>query len=106
MARHDGQLCIYCSFLLACSNRHYYNFTYATGFHCRICKTFTEQAHAGSADAIKQIGEENFERNLMALQSTNGPERALVYFLQSLWIGFFISIIISIVLRKQPKQEL
>jgi len=69
-------------------------------FITEYVKLFTEQAHAGSADAIKQMGEENFERNLLALQSTNGPERALVYFLQSLWIGFFISIIISIVLRK------
>jgi hypothetical protein len=72
-------------------------------FIAEYVRLFTEQAQADSKEAILQIGKENFERNLQALQTTNGPERALVYFLQSLWIGFFISIIISIILRKQPK---
>jgi Protein of unknown function (DUF4199) len=72
-------------------------------FIAEYVRLFTEQAHAGAAEAVQQMGEENFERNLQALQATNGYERALVYSLQSVWIGFFISIIISILLRKQPK---
>jgi hypothetical protein len=72
-------------------------------FIAEYVRLFTEQAHAGAAEAIQQMGEENFERNLQALQATNGSERALVYFLQSIWISFFISIVISIILRRQPK---
>lgn len=65
---------------------------------------FIEQARATEAEVIPHMGKENFERNLEAIRATNGPERAFVYFIQSIWIGFFISIIVTIILRKQPKQ--
>jgi hypothetical protein len=65
---------------------------------------FLEQAEAGKAEVIQQMGKENFERNLAAIRATNGPERAFVYVIQNVWIGLFISIIISVILRKQPKQ--
>jgi hypothetical protein len=65
---------------------------------------FLEQAEAGKAEVIKQMGKENFERNLAAIRATNGLERAFVYVIQNVWIGLFISIIISVILRKQPKQ--
>ncbi|MCZ8023471.1 MAG: DUF4199 domain-containing protein [Cyclobacteriaceae bacterium] len=65
---------------------------------------FLQQAEAGKAEVIQQMGKENFERNLEAIRATNGPERAFVYVIQNVWIGLFISIIISVILRKQPKQ--
>lgn len=66
-------------------------------------RLFIEQATQGKDEMIKQMGAENFERNLEAIRATNAPERALVYVIQSAWIGLFISIIISIILRKLPK---
>jgi len=65
---------------------------------------FLQQAEEGKAEVIQQMGKENFERNLEAIRATNGAERAFVYVIQNIWIGLFISIIISIILRKQPKQ--
>jgi hypothetical protein len=64
---------------------------------------FTEQAQAGAAEVVEQMGKENFERNLEAIRATNGFERAFVYFVQSIWISLFVSIIVSVLLRKQPK---
>lgn len=40
---------------------------------------------------------------IKGLPSTNGKQLATQHFAQSLLIGFFISIILSVVLRKQPK---
>jgi hypothetical protein len=63
-------------------------------------RLFIEQAQAGSAEVINQMGKENFDRNLQAIQATNGYERAFVYFIQSIWISLFVSIIVSVLLRK------
>lgn len=56
-------------------------------------------------DDIKRIGKENFERNLSELQTTNIAQMASLYLVQSFAIGLFVSIILSVILRKQPKPE-
>ena len=54
-------------------------------------------------EIIDRIGKEVYERNLEMLPATNAFDLASLYFTQSLIIGFFISIILSVILRRQPK---
>ena len=67
-------------------------------------RLFIEQARTIPVEDIERVGKDNFERNLEEVSRTNGFGMAKLYFRQSLLIGFFISIIITIILRKQPKQ--
>lgn len=52
---------------------------------------------------IDQLGKDVYERNLSALPATNGGTLAFDYFIKSLMISFFVSLIISVILRRQPK---
>jgi hypothetical protein len=54
-------------------------------------------------DIIEKVGKEVYDRNLQTLPSTNGFKLASLYLTQSFIIGIFISIILSVVLRRQPK---
>jgi hypothetical protein len=72
-------------------------------FVTEFVRLFTEQAKAIPAEELERVGKVDFERNLLELSNTNGYQLALLHGKQSLIIGFFISIIITIVLRKQPK---
>jgi hypothetical protein len=64
---------------------------------------FTEQARQLPPEVIEKIGREAFERNLATLPATSPFDLALLYFWQCFIIGFFISIIISVILRRQPQ---
>jgi Protein of unknown function (DUF4199) len=57
------------------------------------------------AEVITRIGKNAHESNLTALAATNGYTLAKHYFWQSFVISFFISIIISVILRRQPKNN-
>jgi hypothetical protein len=59
-------------------------------------KTFSEED-------IKAIGKDVFERNLSLLPATHSRMLAISYLGQGLLIGMFVSIIVSVILRKQPK---
>jgi Protein of unknown function (DUF4199) len=54
---------------------------------------------------IKQIGQAEYDRGIATLQSARGIDLAVLYAGQSLLISFFVSIIISVILRRQPKHE-
>jgi hypothetical protein len=54
-------------------------------------------------EEIERIGKEGFERNFEQLPSTNAKQLAAIYFTQSMVFGLFVSIILSVILRKQPK---
>jgi hypothetical protein len=54
-------------------------------------------------DIISRIGKDVYQRNLEILPSTNGFDLATLYFTQSFMIGVFVSIILSVILRSQPK---
>jgi len=51
---------------------------------------------------IDRIGKEIYERNLKALPATNIFDLTQTYFAQGMIIGFFVSIILSVILRRQP----
>jgi len=54
-------------------------------------------------EIVERIGKADYERSVKALPATRGIDLALLYFWQSFAISFFISIIISVILRRQPK---
>ena len=65
----------------------------------------TDYLKSFSEEDINRIGKDVFESNLKALPATDGKQIAGKYFFQSVMIGFFVSIILSVILRKQPKQD-
>ncbi len=66
-------------------------------------KEAMEMAKAMPKEVIDQIGKDVYERNLLDLPATNAFGLSFKYFGQSLILGTFISIILSVVLRRQPK---
>ncbi len=66
-------------------------------------KSMTEYLKTFPKEDIERIGKDAYERNLETLPSTNGKQIAASYFIQSMVIGFFVTIILSVTLRKQPK---
>jgi hypothetical protein len=65
----------------------------------------TDYLKGFSEEDINRIGKDVFDSNLNALPATDGKQIAGKYFFQSIMIGFFVSIILSVILRKQPKQD-
>jgi hypothetical protein len=47
-----------------------------------------------------RIGKETYERNLAELPATNITTLVITHFAQGMMIGFFISLILSVILRK------
>lgn len=74
-----------------------------SGFITEFVSLFIEQARTIPTEDIERLGKDNFERNLEEVSHTNAFGMSKLYFRQSLLIGFFISIIVTIILRKQPK---
>lgn len=74
-----------------------------TGFVQTYIVQLTERLSQLPAETIEQIGKEEVDRNLNAIQATTIGDMATTYFVQSFIISFFISIILSVVLRRQPK---
>lgn len=64
---------------------------------------FTEQARTFPPEVIEEIGRDEFEKSLQQLQSATIRDLGLSYFVQSGIIGFFVGIILSVILRRQPK---
>jgi len=64
---------------------------------------YTDQVKNFPKEVVDGIGKENIDRNLEALKSTNSYELAKNYFSQSYFLSFFLTIILSVILRKQPK---
>jgi len=56
-----------------------------------------------SQEDIERVGKEIYERNLAALPSTNISKLTVTYFFHGMVIGFFVNVILSVILRRQPK---
>lgn len=61
-----------------------------------------ERLNALTPEEVERVGKEVIQRNLDALPATNIFELPMLYIVQSFGIGLFISIILSVILRKQP----
>ncbi len=66
---------------------------------------FTKQILSLPPETVQQIGKEVIERNLKALPATSLSNLASLYAWQTFQIGLFISVIISVILRRQPKPQ-
>jgi hypothetical protein len=62
-----------------------------------------EQLRLLPPQVIESIGKDVYNRNLELLPATNVADLAFLYFWQSFMISLFISIILSVILRRQPK---
>lgn len=76
---------------------------FETNFIPEYVRLMTEYLKSAPEDEVARIGKETIERNLQALPSTNMGQIATLYLVQSFGIGLFVSIIMSVILRKQPK---
>ncbi len=54
-------------------------------------------------EIVAQIGKGVYQRNLEILPTTTLGDMMMLYAMQSFIIGLFISIILSVILRRQPK---
>lgn len=72
-------------------------------FLSQYVQLFREQVATFPADVVEKIGKENLERNLKAIADTHAFDLATLYAWQSLLISFFVSIILTVILRRQPK---
>jgi len=54
-------------------------------------------------ELLKSIGLEVYNANLAKLPSTTGYDLSVDYFFKTLIVGLFFTIIISVILRRQPK---
>ena len=61
------------------------------------------QVKAFPEEEIERIGRDVYEAGITALKEANAYFLATRYLSQSFIISFFISIIISVILRRQPK---
>jgi len=66
---------------------------------------FGEQIRNFPPEEVERIGKDVIERNLKALSSTTIGDLAKLYARQTFQIGLFISIIISLILRRSPKPQ-
>jgi hypothetical protein len=62
----------------------------------------TNQLKSLPKESIDQIGHDVFDKSLKSLPNTTPLDLSMLYFVQCLQIGLFISIILSVILRRQP----
>ncbi len=65
----------------------------------------TEQLETNRLDLEERVGKEALDLQLAKLPSTTILDLALDYLLKSMFIGIFLTIIISVILRRQPKNQ-
>lgn len=66
-------------------------------------RLFREQAAAFPPDVVEKIGKETMDRNLRAIAATKPADLAVLYAWQSGLISLFVSVVIAVILRRQPK---
>lgn len=76
--------------------------TVEPGFVQRFVTQAIEQTKAFSAEDIDRIGRGTYEQTIQELEKADRYFMASRYFFQSFILSFFISLIISVVLRRQP----
>jgi len=79
--------------------------TLETDFVPSYVKQMTAYLQNFPQEDIDRIGKEVYESNLKSLPTTNMAQLASLYLAQSFVIGLFVSIIMSVILRKQPNQN-
>ena len=70
------------------------------GFVLDYVEKMTQHLNSFPQEDIDRIGKEVFERNLRDLPATNISQLVQTHFGQGMVIGFFISVILSVILRR------
>lgn len=79
-------------------------FTFADqGFLSQFIEISTTQLVENKDQFIQSIGPEAYNANLAKLPSTTGFDLSADYFFKTIIVGLFFTIIISVILRRQPK---
>jgi hypothetical protein len=76
---------------------------FVPGFVANYISLITEQMNSIEPEVIEQLGRSAFEQQLKQIPSTTGSSLAFDYVAKTFIISFFISIILSVILRRQPK---
>ena len=79
-----------------------FGFWVETGFVSNFIQSSMDQIESAREKIQNAIGEEELTKVLEILPSTTLYDLALDYFLKSLPYGLFLTIIISLILRKKP----
>lgn len=74
--------------------------TYEPEFVNSYIREMTLYLKTFAPEDIERIGKDIYERNLNDLPATNISKLVITHFAQGMMIGFFVSIILSVVLRK------
>ena len=69
-------------------------------FMTSYVKGMTEYLKTFPPEEVERIGKDIYERNLADLPSTNISTLVQTHFVQGIIIGFFISVILSVILRR------
>lgn len=77
--------------------------TVDNGFVTTFIAQATEQTKSFSAEDIARIGQETFDQSLAELQKADKQFMATRYFFQTFIISFFVSIILTVILRRTPQ---
>jgi hypothetical protein len=72
-------------------------------FLTQFIQISTDQLVQNKEEFIKSIGIEAYNYNLAKLPSTNGFDLSVDYFIKTILLGLFFTIIISLFLKRQPK---
>jgi ABC-type antimicrobial peptide transport system permease subunit len=76
-----------------------------TGFLPSYIQKLQQQMILYKTEIITSVGQEAYHQQLAKLPFTSAGDLAADYFLKSMIIGLFLTILISVLLRKQPKTE-
>jgi hypothetical protein len=77
--------------------------TIENSFVTEFIRQSTEKLTVAKDVLIERIGKDAYESNLRNLPATNPWDLAIHYYLQCFVIGTFIGILLSVILRRQPK---
>jgi hypothetical protein len=73
------------------------------GFVREYVELATNQLNTYPKETIEQIGRARYEEGLTELKATTPAVMAKLYFRNGILIGFFIGMILSVILRRQPQ---
>ena len=91
------------TFALLCSSLIFAYTRWNPEFVTSFIQQGLQQARDIPKANIDQLGKDKYQELLASIPKTNGYLLARQYFFQSFIISLFLSIIISVVLRRQPK---
>lgn len=77
--------------------------TLEKSFVTEFIRQSTEVLTQAKNELIERIGKDAYDSNLRNLPATNASDLAFHYYVQSFVIGTFIGILLSVILRRQPK---